>query len=148
MADSLVTSHTVTVLVAEPQLVRVTGLTAHALVKAPEPVRMSSFMAHVLTKEPEPTYVTCTLLTALCTPFVATPQTPRGFVMAYSVGTAVRVADQHSEYRDKRGKVQSVDGQLHQVRLVGHGCSGTVPLRTDQLKADLTAQPISYTQCN
>jgi hypothetical protein len=67
--------------------------------------------------------------------------------MAYTVGTAVRVADQSSEYRDKRGQVVEVTGDLHKVRLDGHGCNASVPLRTDQLKTDLAPQPILYTQC-
>ena len=68
--------------------------------------------------------------------------------MAFSVGDKVRVADQSSSYRRNRGVVQEVTGDLHQVRLEGHGCKGKVALRTDQLKEDLTEDNLQYTQCS
>ncbi len=67
--------------------------------------------------------------------------------MAFTAGDRVKVADQSSEYRRNRGTVKSVEGDLHQVQLEGHGCNGRVPLLTGQLKTDATALVVSYAQC-
>lgn len=67
--------------------------------------------------------------------------------MAFNVNDKVRVADQSSEYRLHRGVVKAVSGEVHDVRIDGHGCHQTVKLRTDQLKADTTTHPTSYAQC-
>ena len=68
--------------------------------------------------------------------------------MAFSVDDKVRCIDQSSDYRNRVGTVQSVSGELHDVRLGQSGCASTVPLLTDQLQADTTVHPTSYAQCS
>lgn len=67
--------------------------------------------------------------------------------MAFSPATKVRVADQSSEYRGRRGVVMEVASDNHLVRLDGNSCSKTVRLRTDQLKQDYTTHVTDYSQC-
>ena len=68
--------------------------------------------------------------------------------MAFSVGNRIRVADQSSEYRLKKGTVKAVlDDDLYSVQIEGHGCEQRVTLHEDSLKLDTTAAAISYAQC-
>jgi ribosomal protein L21E len=64
--------------------------------------------------------------------------------MAFNVGDRVKVNSDHSQWRGHLGKVMSVVGNNHQVRLDTFPDSKTVLLTTDELKS--TTQPDPVTQ--
>jgi len=67
--------------------------------------------------------------------------------MAYTANTAVRCVDMSSEFYNRGGKVISVTGDNHQVRIDGQACHRTATLRTDQLKTDAVTRPTNYGLC-
>lgn len=67
--------------------------------------------------------------------------------MAFNVDDQIIVTDQSSHYRNRRGFVKSVSGELHQVQLDQHGCNNRVALRTSQMRADSVATVADYSYC-
>lgn len=64
--------------------------------------------------------------------------------MAFAVAARVKVNDDHSEFRNKLGTVESVSGDNHQVRLDGFPVGKTFLLTTAQLRSTTQPCPVTY----
>lgn len=64
----------------------------------------------------------------------------------YNAATAVRVADQSSQFRGGRGVVKTRDGDKHYVRLEGHPNNSVQLFLGAQLKTDGRPARVDYSQ--